>query len=484
MRVRARGDFLAPRPDRAYLCEIMRLHRSLAVGCLLSLVIALPLAAGCESSSPSATTSTGDGGPDIDANVPSTCTPATGAGTTHSTIDGDETWTAAASPHVVDTSSTIGAGKTLTLEPCAVVQLKAGIGLLVEGKLLAQGAADKPIRIERGDSASAWSSIEARQGASLSLAYVTVEGGGFSNGGRPTQFGMLDIRGNQDVAAQPALLADHVTLKGSESLGIWLREGGGFAPGSKDLTITGGKDFPMLIWGRALRTLPSGTYTGNATDEIIIPGNGGTDDIQEDTTLADHGVPYRVGGPTGGATLVVRNTAGTIPLLTIQAGVTLRFDANGRVDLDSASDLAIGALRVEGTADKPVIFTSAKAAPAAGDWTGIVFEGLPDPRTKIAYAKISYAGGTSGISSYGCPSPGAPSFANQGAIIFAGGAPPAGAVSNTTIDNSAGEGIVRGWTGAEVDMLATNTFTGIARCNQTLPKPQNGVCPDPAPCPK
>ena len=441
----------------------------------------------CESSSsdraPGTTVPTPDGG--AEPVVPSTCAALTGAGTTHSKVDGDETWTAAASPHIIDAASTIEEGKTLTLEPCAVVQIKAGVGLLVSGQLVGLGAADQPIRIERADSASAWSNIEVRRGGTLRLAYATVEGGGLANGSDPSTIGMLDIRGDQEAAAQPSFLADHLTLKGSESLGVLLREGGGFAAESKSLTITGGKAYPMSIWGRALRTLPSGRYTGNATDEIIVPGNGGRDDIQEDTTLVDLGVPYRIGGPTGRADLIVQSASGKVPLLTIKEGVTLKFDAAGRLTVDQSSSLiGIGALRVEGTAAKPVVFTSAKATPAAGDWTGIVFEGTPDARTKITYAKIAYAGGESGISSFGCPSPGAPSFANQGAIIFEGGMPPAGAVTNTTIENSAGEGIVRGWTGAEVDLLSSNTFTGIARCNVTLPKPASGACPDPAPCPK
>ena len=151
--------------------------------------------------------------------VPSTCAALTGAGTTHSKVDGDETWTAAASPHLVDAASTIEEGTTLTLEPCAVVQIKAGIGLLVKGQLVALGAADKPIRIERADAASAWSTVEVRQGGALRLAHATVEGGGFANGSEPSSVGMLDIRGDQEAAAQPAFLADHVTLKGSESLG-------------------------------------------------------------------------------------------------------------------------------------------------------------------------------------------------------------------------------------------------------------------------
>lgn len=461
--------------------------RTLAFGSLLSMVFVAHAFAGCQSndSSPSggdAGTPAEGGG--TDANVPSTCAAAAGAGTKHDTTPtADETWTAAASPHVIGSSLSIPAGLTIRVEPCAVVQMKGAVGMLVEGKLLALGAADKPIRFERGDAAVAWTSIEARKGSELRFAHVTVEGGGSSNGGVPTQFGALDLRGDQEAATQPTFFADHVTVKGSQSLGIWVREGGGFAPGSTDLSITGGATFPISIWGRAAGTLPSGTYTGNAVDEIILPAMGGRDDIKEDTTFADRGVPYRVGGPTGGKTLVVAGS-GSVPLLTIEPGVTLRFDKDVRVNVDSASNVATGALRAEGSAAKPIVLMSAAATPAAGDWVGIVLEGTPDPRTKIAFTKISHAGGASQISSFDCPGPLAAGFSNEGAILIVGGQPASPFVTNTTIDTSAGDGIVRGWTGEAVELLATNTFTNVTRCNQTFPKPKVGACPDPAPCPK
>lgn len=412
-----------------------------------------------------------------DAAVPSTCAPPSGEGTAHDTTPSvDETWTAAASPHVVGANLAIAAGRTITVEPCAVVRLKSGIGMVVEGKLLAIGAADKPIRFERSDAAASWKTIEARKGAELRFAHVTLEGGG-------DDLAALDIRGDQESATQPVFFADHVTVKGSGSLGILVREGGGFAPGSQSLTITGAATSPISIWGRAVGTLPSGTYTGNAIDEIVVPAIGGRDDIKEDTTLAARGVPYRIGGPNGGKSFAVAGN-GSTPLLTIEPGVTLRFDKEVRLLVDTAGSAPAGALRAQGTADKPIVFESAAQPPAAGDWVGIVIEGPPDPRNAIAHAKIAHAGGPSQISSYGCPSPGASSFSNEGAILLIGGQPANAFVTNTTISDSAGEGIVRGWTGDPVDLLATNTFTNVARCNQTFPKPEVGVCPDPAPCPK
>lgn len=458
---------------------------------LLSLALGFSVVSGCESSDPGAQPpaegGTIDSGGGTDADVPSTCAPVTGAGTTHDKApDADETWTAAASPHIVSTSLSIAAGRTLTVEPCAIVQFAATAGFVVSGKISAQGAADKPIRFERAQSSAPWTNIETRKGAELRFAYVTVEGGGNPNGGRPEQYGMFDIRGDQDLATQPIFFADHVTVKGSQSLGVLVREGGGFVPGSQDLRISGSASFAMSIWGRAAGTIPSGTYTGNTIDEIFLPAGGVLDAVQEDTTLAARGVPYRVGGgDTGGKMMRVQSTS-SVPLLTIEPGVTMRFGKGVSLTVESSTTTgpASGALKAEGTADKPIVFTSAEASPAVGDWTGIVLGKKADPRTKISNAKISFAGGTSGISSFDCPSPANPGFSNEGAILIIGDKPDTAFVTNTTIEQSAGDGIIRGWTGDLVDFLPTNTFTNVARCRQTYPKPSVGVCPTPAPCPQ
>lgn len=445
---------------------------------------------GCESSSgssssggttPTPTGTTPTTPPNEDGGVTSTCAPLSGAGTKHTTaIMADETWTAAASPHVVTVNQSIPAGRTLTIEPCAVVKVEPNVGFLVEGKLVALGAASTPIRIERAGDA-AWRSIETRKGAELRLAHTTVEGGGNANGGRLTQFGMIDVRGDQDVAPQPIFFADHVTLKGSASLGIWMREGGGFAAGSTELTITGGATFPLLVWTNAASALPTGRYTGNAIDEIFLPAMGSRDQVKADTTLANRGVPYRVGGETGGTSLTV-GEKGVRPLLTIEAGTTLRFAKDTRLLVSYEGENAIGALRAEGRADAPIVFTSAEATPKAGDWGGIQIGGTPDARDSIAHATIAYAGGTTGISSFGCPSPPAGTFVNEGGVVIHGGKPSGAFVKNTRIENSAGDGIVRGWTGDEIDFMPSNTFTNVARCNQTAPKPIVGVCSDV--CPK
>lgn len=416
--------------------------------------------------------------------LPSTCAPPSGPGTKHSgALASDaETWTAEGSPHVVDFSILIQENQTLTIAPCAVVQLGSRQGFSVRGKLHAEGVAGSPVTIQ-GETAEPWSTIEASSTSEVRLVHTTVEGGGFANGGRPEEFGMIDVRGNQDAPTQGRLHADHLLVKGSATLGVWLREGGGFSADSRDVTITGSGSAPLKTWARAAGTIPTGAYVGNTTDEIVLEGAGSRDAILEDATLANRGVPYRV---HGGQVNVGSGTTATKTTLTIEPGVTIRFPKDGRLLMDAprTEEPSNGVLKAVGTADAPIVFTSTSPEPSPGDWVGLLFEGAPDPATRLDHVRIAYAGGSSGVSSYDCPSPANEGFTNHGAIVIYGGQPGAAFLTNSEIVASAGDGVVRGWTGDPLDFLPTNTFTSIAQCHQTFPKPREGVCPNPAPCPR
>ena len=421
-----------------------------------------------------------------DAAAPSTCGPVTGDGTKHSgnLESAQETWTAAGSPHVIDFSLTIREGESLTIEPCAVVRIQKNMGILVEGTLAAEGTATSPITIERAVESDPWRNIETRKGASLRLAHVTIAGGGDLDTDRLDTTAMLDVRGDQDLP-QGNVHVDHVTLTGSGSVGLILREGGALSATSTELTITGSANAPVRSWANLAGSIPSGRYTGNGNDEILIDGLTNRDAIEQDMTLANRGVPYHV---LGAEVRVGDTSADGRPkaTLTIEAGVTIRFAKDSRLAIDAytTDKPGAGVLRAIGTATQPIVFTSAEAAPAPGSWVGLTFKGTPDPNNRIEHAKIAYAGGTSGISSYDCFNPSKDSASNYGAIIFHGGQPASGFVTNTSFEDSAGDGIVRGWTGDLVDFLATNTFAGIALCNQSYPKPAAATCPANPPCPK
>ena len=109
-----------------------------------------------------------------------------------------------------------------------------------------------------------------------------------------------------------------------------------FADGSQALTITGAgiedstHPYPLDINLQALSSIPSGTYTSNGTDEILIHGDSPRASLDVDATMHDRGVPYHLGG--GGSNTV----------------------------------LDVGALIAQGTMTQPITFTSASTTPAAG----------------------------------------------------------------------------------------------------------------------
>jgi hypothetical protein len=419
----------------------------------------------------------GDGGVVID------CPKPTGGPTEHSSSVGTETWTADKSPHVLpyDTSIT----GTLTLEPCAEVLLgdKKTVTVGAGGALVAEGIVTKPIHIGARDLTKPFAQIRALNGGTLRFAHATIDGGGDPLNTNGDLTGTIYAQGaDQALPTQGTVFVDHVTIAGSKSNGLTLVNGAGFAPGSQELQVTGAAQFPMSIWSRAIGTVPSGKYTGNAVDEIVMPGSGGASAMQEDGTMKDWGVPYRVGDSLSfGILLVERQGSPGVATLTIEAGVKVRVKKGGHIQVQrfSGTTPAQGALVVNGTAAKPVVFTSAEATPAAGDWLGVWFGLLPAANDKMDYARIEYAGGLSSSGSEACNSPGT----NDAAIRIFG--VPAGAfVTNTTIVNSAGHGIDRGWRDdAKTDFLATNTFTTVAGCRQSYPRDTNGSCPTVVPCP-
>lgn len=430
-------------------------------------------------------TVTPDGGGG-DPPVVSTCAPPTGAPVVHNkTVEADETW----GPGYHDVTFDVSVrNATLTISPCAIVRvvrsrgMQIGFSSGVSGKIVAKGRADAPIVFQAKDAGTKWGGLLVNPLGNADLAYVTIQDAGevaSSRGG-----GALHLLGDGTKPLQRLATVDHVTIESSPKYGAVLEAHAGFTDASRDLVVKGAGQVALRVTSVAVGTIPTGTYTGNTTDAIRIWG----DPVNEDTTIHDRGVPYLVGGDGAFPELSVQGADGTAPLLTVEAGVTLKFAKQGSnnsglfVERASITTAARGALRALGTAAKPVVFTSAEATPAAGDWVGIFMRGIPDPRNKIDFARVEYAGADTGTSGFSCGTPPSPvPGSNEAAIAIFG--PPAGAfVTNTTISQSAANGIERAWTGDPMDFLATNTFTNVQWCRQTYPHPNAGVCPVPAPC--
>jgi hypothetical protein len=463
-------------------------------------VLLLPLLLiGCTSDPAATTTPSPDGGgvPADGGATTETCAPITGAGTTHDKdIEANETWTAAGSPHIVTAPLDVVNGATLTIEPCAEVRMAKDTSIDVAspsestGTLKAEGTAQKPIKIVSNVAGERWRQLFVRvPGGKATLRHVTLEGGGAD---LETMHATLFVRGPGEWPSRRDVLVDHVTIKGSFGYGAVVDRAAAFAEGSTDLVIEGAGmgdaryQFPLFVGEAAIHTLPSGKYTGNAIDEIhiiedsVLPGAG----LREDATMRDLGVPYRVGGGTSSVLAVERSPiTNAVSTLTIEAGVHIRFLPRSFVNVhhQNADEEAGGALVANGTAEKPIVLTSASPTPQKGDWGGIWFGGRPLGTNKLDHVKIEYAGGDCLCGLATCND-----LVDHDAAVLMHYAPSPGfAITNTTISESAGHGIHRGWQGTSTQsFLATNTFIGITGCQETIPVPENGTCAEPKPaCP-
>jgi hypothetical protein len=238
------------------------------------------------------------------------------------------------------------------------------------------------------------------------------------------------------------------------------------------------------VWARASTNVPTGVYTGNAKDEILLPSDHAYSDWQDpEATLHERGVPYFVGSSNSAGDLRVDGGQGKLAKLTIEPGVTMKFKKGGvlRITVASGTNAPTGVLVAAGTAAKPIVFTSGEDAPVAGSWLGLTFGEVPSPNNKIDHARIEFAGGATVSGSDSCIMPS--TTINDAAVRVLGEAPQF--ITNTVISDSASNGIDRGFrSDLKPTFLPTNTFVNVLKCTETYPKDANGACPSSVPCPR
>lgn len=408
------------------------------------------------------------------------CPAALGAGVHHAgDITADETWRAESGPHYVDAPVRVTGRATLTVSPCAEVRLAPGAGIDVgqglggdAARLVAEGDVEHPVRfIPAG--AAPWGALHAYAPATLSLASAVIERGGAGDDAA------VVATGRGTTPAAEVISVRDVRVTGARGHGVALRAAARFSAGSRGLVISGSGDDvrpePLSVGLNGIAGLPDGEYTGNAADqvEVIDDVANGSPGLQVDATLRDLGVPYALRSAPGEA---IRVGASGRPLatFTVSAGVTLRMPDGGSLRAVSDVDGPRGRLRVEGTASRPVRFTSSRATPRPGDWAGLYFES-PMADHDVRHARVEYAGGDCGCSLTSC-SP----LARFDAAVILDGPPAAAFVRESTIAHSAGHGFLRSWVDRDVDFAAMNDFDDVAGCAQTAPERSADVCPDPA----
>lgn len=427
---------------------------------------------------------TPDGGP-----VVVDCPAPTSGPTRHQgDVEGEEVWTADTGPHIVEHDLRVRDGAKLTIEPCARVELAEGKHIYVAypgtpnegGTLIAEGTAQRPITFT-GHEGARWSSLYVVTPGTVRLAHVTLEGGG---AGRGEDRGTINAFGDSTMPADPVLFVDHVTIKDSATMGIWMHRGATFLEGSRDLTITGSGDdeapFPLQIEEHAIDRVPTGSYTGNRVDEILVrsvgTGVAGTG-LSVDATLRERGVPYRMTNAPRETFIIGTATDGELATLTIEPGVVMRFSEGSSFAIQrfTSDKPSTGVVRALGTADKPIVFTSASETPQPGDWAGLWFGGVPSASNRLEHVRIEYAGADCSCSLNTCSQ----IDSHQHAAVIFTAQPPSAFITNSVIKDSALHGIVHGFDGDLVNFRPTNTFEGVAGCPQTLPRLNE--CPNPKP---
>ncbi|WP_437682531.1 hypothetical protein [Sorangium sp. So ce131] len=401
----------------------------------------------------------------------------------------NETWTAEGSPHVVGFPVRLLDGVTLTIEPCAEVLLEEDTGIAVIGEgaeLKAEGTEAQPIAF-RGSEGARWNDVHVAWPGKATLRHVTLEGGG---GDRFHAHATISTYGDSTTPAKPTLLLDHVTVRGSLGAGVLLLRASAFAEGSTDLVITGsgGEEhpYPLELGEQAIGSIPTGAYTGNVKDEILIQDEGANQSsgLQQDTTMRDRGVPYHFGDWRDARFNIGAGGDGApLTTLTIEPGVTIRFEPGNFMQMErfTGEFAASGALRAVGTKERPIVFTSAAREPAPGDWGGLWFGGVPREENVLENVVIEYAGYDCGCILHTCND-----LATwNAAVIFS--MPPASAfIQGSTFRHIAGHGVTRGWSGPPgPDFVSGNTFEDVSGCEQTRPFIVGQSCPDPEPtCPE
>lgn len=431
---------------------------------------------------------------DAGSTCPATADSATwGPGTPHEQpIEAAQTWTAAASPHRVKWSLLVTS--PLTIEPCAVVLMEPPSGATAsltvngDGRLVAEGTAAQPILI-RGlpradDGKRVGNTINAvtSKGEAIRLAYVTIEGSGETAASLGDY--MVTLQGS-GTSTPKTIHVDHVTLRDGYGGGIYLSETDRFSANSSDLAVTGmratgglspdtnmPREAPVhFVSAEAVRTLPSGSYSGNASDHIAVGSfNSGGARITESGSWKDPGVPYFM---RSGLKIV---PSASNPTLTLEAGVTLKWTTGASLSNRGAIEVGYAAtgneratLLVAGTATKPVTMEGVTDQPGA--WAGIEIH-LAGSDSRLSHALLRHSGLESSTAIIDCSGLGR-RFAigvNYAARL---GEPDSSIIRDTTIrDAKAGTvGIMRGWTSTgsmSTDFLNSggNTVMGLT-CRQS-----------------
>ena len=352
------------------------------------------------------------------------------------TIDADTVWSLSGSPYIVTSTITVkgtdGADgiTTLTIEPGVTVKfnqyqrMNIGASSGDPGALVAQGEAGNPILFTSNKATPApgdWYFIQfnnTTDDATTVMEHCIVEYGGYSNGSLYLYQASPTIRnvtvqnsksyGINSSTSEPII--ENCTFAANQNYDLFYSgtTGGSvtgctinsgislLASGTVNFsgnTIHQNNSFPIKAYADMVGSIVSGSSIVDADADSYLEVSAGT--ISRDATWTA-AIPYAVIG-----TITVKGTDGAdgITTLTIEPGVTVKFNQYQRMNIGASSGDP-GALVAQGEAGNPILFTSNKATPAPGDWYFIQFNNTTDDATTVMEHCIVEYGGYSNGSLY------------------------------------------------------------------------------------
>ena len=152
-------------------------------------------------------------------------------------IIGNQTWTQVGSPYIITADLTVVENATLTIEPGVSVRFDRGVGMLVEGALIARGSADNLILFTSNQFvqvAGDWENIR----FSSTAVHTTLDGNGAYLSGSILEYFALEYADGSSATDETedsailaySLLIDHCILRLNRARAIY-NYGTQFAPG-------------------------------------------------------------------------------------------------------------------------------------------------------------------------------------------------------------------------------------------------------------
>ena len=268
---------------------------------------------------------------------------------------------------------------SLTIKPGATVYIASERSIKVNGKLLAQGTALKPIKFlpaNNSTTAGSWGHLyfSATASSESILDYCEIKFGGK---GSTWFYPAFEYYSSHGI----------VQLKDCEV-------------SINNSRIEGGIAYGVVLTEHAkLKSFQNNTFTANTKSPLRLPSKvlhqiGGTNHFTDEKDIEVVGADYLNVG--GNVTWFKQDVAyaidGRISLsgghaITIQPGSIFKFDSEGMRDA-AYFEVGDGSLNAVGTASQPIIFTSSKTTRQPGDWAGLLISN----NSVLKYCTIEYAG--------------------------------------------------------------------------------------------